>query len=185
MWPWGHFAVAYLLYTAVTHRRFGRPPRAVPAIALAIGSQTPDLIDKPLAWNVGLLPGGRTLTHTLFAAALVVPAVLLVADRLEARTVGVGFLVGYCSHLLADVPPTVLSGEFAGAAYLLWPVLEQPPEEPVAGILDAFLHYYTMGPYQWLQFGLFALAVLAWYRDGAPGPGLVYTTLERRLGALS
>ncbi|MFC6763678.1 metal-dependent hydrolase, partial [Natrinema soli] len=34
MWPWGHLAVAYLLYIVITHRRFGRPPRAVPAIAL-------------------------------------------------------------------------------------------------------------------------------------------------------
>jgi len=124
MWPWGHLAVAYLLYTVITHRRFGRPPRAVPAIALAFGSQTPDLIDKPLAWNFGILPGGRTLAHSLFVVALLVPVVLLVADRLEGRAIGVAFLIGYCSHLLADVPPRVLSGEFAHAAYLLWPVVE-------------------------------------------------------------
>jgi len=110
MWPWGHLAVAYLLYTVITHRRFGRPPRAVPAIALAFGSQTPDLIDKPLAWNFGILPDGRTLAHSLFVVALLVPVVLLVADRLEGRAIGVAFLIGYCSHLLADVPPRVLSG---------------------------------------------------------------------------
>ncbi|WP_222919931.1 metal-dependent hydrolase [Natrinema sp. SYSU A 869] len=185
MWPWGHLAVAYLLYTVGIHRRFDRPPRAAPAIALAIGSQTPDMIDKPLAWNFGILPGGRTLAHSLFVVALLVPAVLLVVDRLEARAIGVGFLIGYCSHLLADIPPAVLSGEFAAAAYFLWPVLEQPPEAPVAGILDAFLHYYALGPYEWIQFGLFAVAVLAWYRDGMPGLGLMYTSLERRFGTKS
>jgi len=185
MWPWGHLAVAYLLFTVGTHQRFGRPPRAWPAIALAVGSQTPDLIDKPLAWNVGVLPGGRTLAHSLFALACLVPAVLLVADRLEGRAVGVGFLVGYGSHLLADIPPAVLSGEFAHAAYLLWPVLEQPPEDPVAGILDAILHYYTLGPYEWVQFGLFAVAALVWYRDGMPGLGLVSAPLERRFGVES
>ncbi len=185
MWPWGHLAVAYLLYSVVARRRFDRPPRALPAIALAIGSQFPDLIDKPLAWNFGVLPGGRTLTHSLFTAAILVPAVFVLADRLESRTIGVAFLVGYGSHLLADVPPSVLSGEFVGAAYLLWPALEQPPEAPVAGILDAFLHYYELGLYEWTQFALFAVAVVVWYADGMPGLGLVRTSLERRLGVQS
>lgn len=185
MWPWGHLAVAYLLYTVAIHRRFGRPPRAAPALALAIGSQMPDLIDKPLAWNLGVLPGGRTLSHSLFLLALLVPTVLLAADRLESRAVGVGFLAGYCSHLLSDVPPAVLSGEFAGASYLLWPVLDQPPEAPVVGILDAFLHYYSMGPYEWVQLGLFVVAAVVWYRDGAPGLRLVFAAFERRFGAES
>ena len=110
------------------------------------------------------------------------PAVLIVADRLESRAIGVSLLVGYCSHLLADIPPAVLSGEFAHAAYLLWPVLEQPPEDPVAGILDAILHYYALGPYEWVQFGLFAVAALVWYRDGMPGLGPVSASLERRFG---
>ncbi|OAQ52652.1 metal-dependent hydrolase [Natrinema mahii] len=183
MWPWGHLAVAYLLYTAVVHRRSGRPPRALPAIALAIGSQMPDLIDKPLAWNVGLLPGGRTLSHSVFALAALVVAVLVVATRLRRRPLGVGFLVGYGSHLLADVPPAVLGGDVSGATYLLWPVLEPPPEEPVAGILDAFLNYYQLGAFEWVQFGLFAVAALVWYRDGMPGLGLVTAPLERRASA--
>ncbi|PCR92314.1 metal-dependent hydrolase [Natrinema ejinorense] len=180
MWPWGHLAVAYLLYTAVTHRRFDSPPRAIPTIALAIGSQTPDLIDKPLAWNFGLLPGGRTLSHSLLVVAVLVPLVRAIAGRLERRAVGMAFLAGYCSHLCADVPPGVLSGEFASASYLLWPILEQPPEDPVAGIFDAILHYYAMGTYEWVQFGLFAVAVVSWYRDGAPGLGLARVVLERR-----
>ena len=185
MWPWGHLAVAYLLYTVVARRRFGRPPRAWPAVALAVGSQFPDLIDKPLAWNFGVLPGGRTLMHTLFTAAILVPVVLVAADRLEAPAVGLGFVVGYCSHLLADIPPGVLSGEYVGAAYLLWPALEQPPESPVAGVLDAFINYYEMGAYEWFQFAIFALAVLVWYRDGMPGLGLVSSSLERRFGVES
>ncbi len=36
MWPWGHLAVAYLVYTVYSHRRDGRPPRALPVIALAV-----------------------------------------------------------------------------------------------------------------------------------------------------
>ncbi|QLG50308.1 metal-dependent hydrolase [Natrinema halophilum] len=182
MWPWGHLAVAYVLYSIAVHRQFGRSPRAVPTIALAIGSQTPDLIDKPLAWNFGVLPGGRTFAHSLFVVAFLVPVVIVVADRLDGRMVGAAFLAGYCLHLLADVPPAFFSGTFEAAAFLLWPVLEQPPEAPVAGIFDAILHYYELGTYEWVQFGLFAVAIVAWYLDGMPGLGLVRTSLERRLG---
>ncbi|ELY88859.1 metal-dependent hydrolase [Natrialba taiwanensis] len=181
MWPWGHLAVAYLLYTGYTARRFDRSPRFVPLVALAIGSQFPDLIDKPFAWTFGVLPGGRTLSHSLLFVALFLPAIYVAADRLEFRSASVAFSIGYLSHLLADIPPSVLTGEPTGAAYLLWPVVEQPPEDPIGGILDAFLNYYTMGPYEWLQLGLFVGAVLVWYRDGAPGLATVRASVRRYL----
>ncbi|ADD06254.1 DUF457 family protein [Natrialba magadii ATCC 43099] len=181
MWPWGHLAVAYLLYTAYTHYRFDRPPRALPLIALAIGSQFPDLIDKPLAWSVSVLPGGRTLGHSLLFAALLIPAVLLVAARLDRQQIGIAFLIGHVSHLVADLPPSVLRGDLAGTEFLLWPLIEQPPEDPVDGILDAILNYYALGPYEWFQFALFALAILVWYRDGLPGLATVRTSLRRRV----
>ncbi|MEY7851525.1 metal-dependent hydrolase [Natrarchaeobius sp. A-rgal3] len=179
MWPWGHLAVAYLLYTAYTHYQYDRPPLALPAIALAIGSQLPDLIDKPLAWTFDVLPGGRTLGHSLLFAAVLIPAVYALAVRFDARDVGVAFVVGHLSHLLADVPPSVLTGDLAGTEFLLWPLVEQPPEEPVDGVLDAILNYYAMGPYELFQFGLFFVAAFVWYRDGAPGVGYVRALFER------
>ncbi|WP_049922681.1 metal-dependent hydrolase [Halopiger djelfimassiliensis] len=181
MWPWGHFAVAYLLYTAYTYRTLDRPPRALPAVAVAVGSQFPDLIDKPLAWSFGVLPGGRTFTHSLFVAALLVPAVYTVTTRLGRRQIGLAFLVGHLSHLVADLPLSALRGDVSGAAYLLWPAVEQPSETSVDGIIDAILHYYSMGPYETFQFGLFAAAVLLWIRHGMPGLRVPYTVLEHRL----
>ncbi|MFP8953800.1 metal-dependent hydrolase [Natrialbaceae archaeon A-arb3/5] len=182
MWPWGHLAVAYLLYTAYTHRRFERPPLALPAIALAVGSQFPDLIDKPLAWTFGVLPGGRTLGHSLLFAAVLVPIVYTVAARFESRDVGLAFIIGHLSHLLADVPPSALTGDLSGTEFLLWPLVEQPPEDSVGGILDAIVHYYAMGPYELFQFGLFVVAALVWYRDGMPGFGYVRSIVDRRAG---
>lgn len=179
MWPWGHLAVGYLLYTAYTHSRFDRPPLAAPALALAIGSQFPDLIDKPLAWTVGVLPGGRTLGHSLLFAAVLVPVVLVLADRLEAREIGVAFVVGHLSHLLADIPPSVLTGDLSGTGFLLWPLVPAREEESVGGILDAILHYYAMGPYELVQLGLFVLAAVVWYRDGAPGLEYARLVLDR------
>ncbi|RQH03202.1 metal-dependent hydrolase [Natrarchaeobius oligotrophus] len=180
MWPWGHLAVAYLLYTAYTHRRFDRPPLALPAVALAIGSQFPDLIDKPLAWTFDVLPGGRTLGHSLAFAAVLTLVVYVFATRFEYRRVGFAFVVGHVSHLLADVPPTVLTGDLSGTEFLLWPFVDQPADEPVDGILEAFLSYYAMGPYEVFQLGLFVVAALVWYRDGAPGLGYVSAALDRR-----
>ncbi|RQG98009.1 metal-dependent hydrolase [Natrarchaeobius chitinivorans] len=179
MWPWGHLAVAYLLYTVYTHRRFDRPPRALPALALAVGSQFPDLIDKPLAWTFDVLPGGRTLGHSLLFAAVLIPAVYVLTVRLEAREAGVAFVLGHLSHLLADVPPSALTGDLSGTEFLLWPLVEQPPEEPVGGILEAILHYYAMGPYELFQFGLFGVAAYVWYRDGAPGTEFLFAVIER------
>ncbi|WP_255170501.1 metal-dependent hydrolase [Natrononativus amylolyticus] len=169
MWPWGHLAVAYLLYTLYTHRRFGRPPLAIPAIALAVGSQFPDLVDKPLAWSLNVLPGGRTLGHSLFFAALLIPAAYAVAIRLERRDVATAFVIGHLSHLLADVPPAALRGELSGAGFLLWPLAGQPTDEPSGGIVETILTTYSMGPSEWVQLGLFVVAAVVWYCDGRPG----------------
>ena len=39
-------------------------------LALAIGTQLPDLIDKPLTYQFAVLPSGRSLGHSLFFAAV-------------------------------------------------------------------------------------------------------------------
>ncbi|MDJ1431142.1 metal-dependent hydrolase [Halostagnicola sp. A-GB9-2] len=182
MWPWGHLGVAYLLYSIYTHRRFDRPPSALPAIALAIGSQFPDLVDKPLAWTFDVLPGGRTLGHSIFFAIALVSVVYALAIRFDRLEVGTAFVIGHVSHVITDIPPSVLGGDFSGTEYLLWPVVEQPPEEPVGGILDAILTYYALGPYEIVQFGLFAAAAIVWYRDGMPGLGYVRSLLARGRG---
>ncbi|SEP93192.1 metal-dependent hydrolase [Natrinema salaciae] len=177
MWPWGHLAVAYLLYSVYHHRRGGSPPRALPVTVLAIGSQFPDLIDKPFAWTFGVLPGGRTLTHSVFAAALLLPVVYGIARRVGHPDVGTAFAVGHVSHLLADVPPAaVFGGDLSATTFLFWPVLEPPAYESVDGILAAFLRY-SMGWYEWAQLGLVCVALVLWYRDGTPGLGAVRRAL--------
>lgn len=178
MWPWGHVAVAYLIYTAFARKQYDRLPRGLPVIALVVGSQFPDLIDKPLGWSLGVLPGGRTLGHSIFFAVLLILAVYLIAlryDRIESAT---AFALGHVSHLVADLPPSVLTGDFRGTTFLFWPVLEQPDYESVGGILEGFLRY-SMGPYEWVQLGLFFIAVIVWYRDGKPGIEYVHLGIER------
>ncbi|GAB3021785.1 metal-dependent hydrolase [Natronobiforma cellulositropha] len=178
MWPWGHLAVAYLLYTLYTRRRYGRPPEALALAALLLGSQVPDLIDKPLAWSLGVLPGGRTLGHSLLFAALLLPAVYALAIRLRRVDVATAFAIGHLSHLLADLPPGVLVGDFSDTEFLLWPLTQPETYESVDSVTGGFLGY-SMGTYEWIQLGLFVVALAVWYRDGTPGLASARLTLER------
>lgn len=179
MWPWGHLGVAYLCYAIYARRRFDRPPGAAPVLALALGSQFPDLIDKPLAWSLDVLPAGRTLGHSLLFAALVLPAVYALALRFDRVDVATAFAIGHLSHLVADLPPSVLRGDLSGTEYLFWPLVEVPPDEPVDGILDAIFTYHTLGIYEWFQLALFVAAVAVWYRDGVPGFAYARQTAAR------
>jgi hypothetical protein len=176
MWPWGHAAVAYLLYAIFTQRQNSREPDSLAVLALGVGSQFPDLIDKPLGWSLSLLPGGRTLGHTVFFAMLVIPLVYFVASQYARGELATAFGIGYGSHLLSDLPPSVLTGNFEEATYLFWPVLEQPDYGPVDGIVDGFLRF-SMGTYEWVQFALCFMALLIWFRDGKPGLEYVHGTV--------
>ena len=136
MWPWGHLAVAYLCYVALglVLGRGGGESTRVTLLALAFGSQFPDLVDKPLAWWFGVLPSGRSLAHSLITASVLLSAVYLVSTRFDREEPAVAFAVGYVSHCFSDLGTDVVLGLLAGDAnqlrwttYLLWPVLEPPP----------------------------------------------------------
>ena len=60
MLPWGHLAVGYLAYSLAVRVRSGGPPAGLAVAALAVGTQFPDLIDKPLVSWVSVLPSGRS-----------------------------------------------------------------------------------------------------------------------------
>ena len=178
MWPWGHLAVAYLLYSALTRWKDSSVSGGLAVFALAVGSQFPDLIDKPLGWSLGVLPGGRTLAHSVFLAAVLIPFIYMLATEYSQSEPATAFIVGYVVHLLTDIPPSVASGGFEDLTFLFWPVLEQPEYEEVDSILDGFLRY-SMGGYEWAQLALLALAIVVWYRDGRPGIAYVQLQLER------
>ncbi|SEH13041.1 LexA-binding, inner membrane-associated putative hydrolase [Natronorubrum sediminis] len=176
MWPWGHFGVAYILYSLYARGRFGRPPRPEPALAVLAGSQLADLIDKPLAWWFGILPSGRSLAHSLlFAAGLlvVVYAVGFALGRLETAT---AFAIAHLSHILTDVPPRAFLGYPHGTEFLVWPLLEQPtfrfhdrlfePPAAVEVLVGPFTNPAIFFLSEWLLFGT---ALALWYVDGCPG----------------
>jgi hypothetical protein len=149
MWPWGHAAVGYLVY-AVVRRAGGEewPPDDATAIALAVGTQLPDLVDKPLAWSFGVLPSGRSLAHSLLVGGLLVAVVVALARRYGRHERAGAFAVGYYAHLFGDAlgPLTSLDVEFL--TFLAWPVLAPPPYENDSSFAEhlAALTELSVGP---------------------------------------
>ncbi|MFB6304045.1 MAG: metal-dependent hydrolase [Haloferacaceae archaeon] len=172
MLPWGHAAVGYLAYRLFRAARRRGPPSPVAAVAVGVGTQVPDLVDKPLAWNLGVLPGGRSAGHSLLVAAVV----LAVAGRVRAvrdrPAAAGGFAVGYLSHPLADAAGPVLEGTPAVATFLLWPALPLRFDDEGYSILEVFL---SLDPTLdvLVGLGLTVVAAAVWIRDGAPGTELL------------
>lgn len=180
MWPWGHFAVAYVLYSLYARGRFGRPPRPEPVLAVVVGSQLADLIDKPLAWGFGVMPSGRAIAHSLLFAGVLIVVVYAVAFTIGRVETATAFVLAHLSHLLADLPPRFFLGYLFGTEFLFWPFLPrqsfnynerlfEPPE-----VIELIVTPLT-DPIVFMIFELvlFGFAIALWYVDGCPGLGYV------------
>lgn len=178
MWPWGHLAVGYVVYSLFVHARYRRSPRALPVIVLAFGTQFPDVVDKPLAWSFGVLPNGQTLAHSLLFAAPFCIALLLFVRWQGRWSEGVAFTVGYLTHLPGDIVYPALFGRGFNTSFLLWPVTPARVQHR-RGFRELFTHHFE-GYLQVMQHGdvttylvvqsTLLVGVLAlWMYDGAPG----------------
>ena len=168
MWPWGHLAAGYLVYTAYTRLHTGDPPADVPALVALLGTQLPDLVDKPLAWSLAVLPTGRSLGHSLVVGAVVLPVAWALAAHRDARPLAAALSVGWLSHLLGDALYPFVNGEFAHVAFLAWPLLPLPAYE-VEASFAAHLALLSPSPTLAFELALVALASFAWHADGHPG----------------
>ncbi|ELZ23462.1 membrane-bound metal-dependent hydrolase [Halosimplex carlsbadense 2-9-1] len=180
MWPWEHLSVGYLLHSAVMRTLYRRPPGDLGTAAVAIGTQFPDLIDKPGGWVFGVLPSGTSVAHSAFVAVPVSLVAVAVARRRGVPEIGVAFAIGYLSHLVGDVFFSVLIGGGPAFGAVLWPLGEDPAGGTVSVLalvsrLFARWVEYLASPvgigYVLFEVGLLAAAVAVWVRDGTPGPG--------------
>lgn len=174
MLPWEHLAVGYLWYSAWSHLRHGRRPSGRPVVALAVATQLPDLIDKPLAWEFGILPGGQTLAHSLVFA---LPAVAFVLGAFD-RRVGVAFAVGYLTHLAGDVVYPMVLGGGPRVSFLLWPFIESASGESPGVLTEtreilADAWQFMLSPegtvYLAAELALLLAVFALWRYDGHPG----------------
>ncbi|WP_224448753.1 metal-dependent hydrolase [Haloprofundus salilacus] len=167
MWPWGHAALGYLLYRLCSWQREWRLSDG-PVIALAIGTQFPDLVDKPLAWTFGVIPSGRSLTHSLISAAIVLAIILYITRKRNREPLGIAFAVGYLGHLLGDALVPLLELDFVFLRFLAWPLYPPPPYESDSSFL-AHLQNIEMTSFFMLELLIFCIAVVIWIYDGYPG----------------
>lgn len=188
MWPWGHLAVGYLAYSLVSHLFARRRPDAPAAIAVAFGTQFPDLVDKPLGWGLAVVSGGVSVAHSIFTATVVSAVVLALSRHLDRPRIGVAFVVGYLSHLPADA---VYGTVFNGAVKLrpfLWPFVDA--SSAGSGFLDNVAYYAirflvflaTDRGLTFLSLELLLLSFTAWIwiRDGCPGIPTRTSPVDRR-----
>lgn len=177
MWPWEHLACGYLAFSLLSRVVGDGRPTGRQAVAVAVGSQFPDLVDKPLGWGTTLLPSGISLAHSLLFAVPTSVAVVLVARRLGAAGVGWAFAVGYLAHLPGDVVYPMALGAPPRLAFLLWPLIPAPASAPVAipayvwHLLDRFLDLLATPRgrvYLVAELCLLGGTALVWLLDGHP-----------------
>lgn len=170
MWPWGHAAVGYLLYASYCQVRDDLPPAGPAAIAVAVGAQVPDLVDKTASWYLFVLPTGRSLAHSLVVAVPVVLAIGWYARRRGHPRLGLAFGLGWIAHSLADALVPFVTGEWQYLTFLAWPVLPSPDYQGEPGIIP---HLMALEPTLFFLFELAvtALALALWARHGYPGVG--------------
>lgn len=167
MWPWGHAAVGYLAYALYLHAT-GRRPADGPVLAVALGTQLPDLVDKTLSWYVPVLPAGRSLAHSLIAVVLLSAVGYAVARRYDRADVAVGFAIGYLTHPLADGLQAFAAGEWRFLTYLVYPLLPAPEYPGEHGLLAHLLRVQAT-PWTVGEVLLTIAALAVWRHHGYPG----------------
>lgn len=137
----GPLAVGYLCLSLAVRARYRVPPRGPTALAVAVGTQLPNLVDKPLAQRFGLIPSERSLAHSLLFLAVLAAIAWAIAARYDRRLEVSTFFGAYLSHVLTDVFPAALAGEWANLGSLLWPItpVYQYPDELDYTIIGFFL----------------------------------------------
>lgn len=127
MFPLGHFVVAAVPAVSYLMLQDRRLPGLQAVFVIGVGSQFPDLIDKPLSHLVFLLPpGGRIGAHSLPIAIPISVITLYVAWKLNRARAGEVFVFTYGVHIIADYRELLVPGGKAPAG-LLWPLVPAPP----------------------------------------------------------
>ena len=181
MLPWAHLAFGYLLYSIGGRVVRRGPPADWSTIALVVGTQLPDLIDKPLNWWFGIFDG-RGAGHSLLVMMPCCLLLYVVARRHGRGSLAGGLAVGVFAHLISDAWLAILVGAIvAGAPYLFWPLLPTPtyPKDSAADHLDAIISALQGLPWgsptelltSWfgLQLLLMLFPLSLWVYDGLPG----------------
>lgn len=190
MWPWEHAAVGYICVSLLWRWTARHPPGDAPVLALLFGTQFPDVVDKPLAWGVSILPSGQSLAHSLLFALPVVLMASVVAVAIGRRDLPVPFAVGYLTHLIGDILYPVAIGDPLALGFVFYPLTEPSPSPSgtfLARVTDlstefvSFLGTPAGTAYLVAELGLIGVAVILWRADDMP----LVDWLRRRIRGVS
>lgn len=195
MLPWGHLGVGYLVYSIGTRIVLKRAPQGGAVLVLVLGTQFPDLIDKPLNWWFGTFDG-RALGHSLLTTIPICVLMFFVSKRYERGDLAVAFSIGVLTHLLADAWRPLLEGNFKRITYLLWPLFP-PPTYPADSLVDHLyrwqFHFRMLQEYPTsllslnsfgIQLLLIPIVFFIWALDGFPGIRTAWNLIIRRSGTI-
>lgn len=199
MWPWEHALFAYLLYSIASRLLLRGPPDGAAALAVVFASVAPDLIDKPLAWQFGIVSSGYGIAHSIFFAVPLSILAIALARRAGRTPVGYAFTVGYLSHLVGDIIPIYAEEGELSLYPIIWPLGERSTTDHSQGFLDRFFELFVpyitnlQGEllasepsfYTLFQLGIAVFAVLLWIADGMPVLSDGYATIKARLSGRS
>jgi hypothetical protein len=125
--PSEHFIVAVLPTAAYVIARDRALPTPQFLAVVFVGSQLPDLVDKPLAHQFGLLPSGRVFLHSIPIALPLVGLVLYYAYRTDRLRLGGAYAFAHATHLLADNHSALRDPTRGFPPDLLWPFTQPAP----------------------------------------------------------
>lgn len=178
MWPWEHVVIGYVAYSILSHARRGRAPDGREAVIAAFAALLPDLVDKPLAWGVGIVSTGYGPAHSLLVALPFVALLATWRSALGYPWQGIALATGYLLHLPGDVLYTYVTNGLLVPSIVLWPVRTTGSSGSRVGFVERSLAKMSqfgtdvlagdLSTYMWLQLGLMTLAALLWVYDGAP-----------------
>jgi len=159
--PIEHFILAIVPVSVVTLVYTRRPPRSRLIGAVFLGSQFPDLIDKPLALQLGVIPTGRVFMHSLPIAIPFLLAVCLYGSHTDQLTVSVAlaFTFAHLSHLLGDTYHAIGNPTSPLPPDLFWP-LTTPVARPG---LPHWAGPNSINIHLWTAFSVCTLTAAVWW----------------------
>jgi hypothetical protein len=174
MWPWAHVAVGYLILAGAIRAQGRATPGEIGAIAVASGAVLPDVIDKPLAWWVAVLPHGRTLGHSLLIGGIALAGGWYLVRTSAHRQAFGALAVGYLAHLAGDAYQPAISGHWEALKFLAWPLASPPEAGEVTGVIAHVLRL-ELTPSFLLELVITSIAFGLWWTHGRPGVATVKT----------
>jgi len=155
--PIEHFIIALLPVAVYALLRDKRLPSLQLVAVTFFGSQFPDLVDKPLAYELYLIPSGRVFMHSFPFAIPLSIVVIAYAVRTDRARLGAAFVFAHLSHLVAD-NQRILPPDLYVSSDLLWPLRPPVARSPV----PQWVGEGAVNLHLWTGFSVVVLALAAY-----------------------